>query len=177
DYQDVIVDPGISDKRLLVVEPEFASVLKVASREGNTLSAVIRQAWDSGNLKGMTKNNPTRATDAQISIIGHITKDELRRYLDATETANGVANRFVWLCARQSKMLPEGGQLDTVDFSEINRDLKNAIDFAKKTKQMSRNEDARALWIDVYPDLADGKPGMLGAVTSRAEAQVMRLAC
>jgi hypothetical protein len=29
----------------------------------------------------------------------------------------------------------------------------------------------------VYPDLSSGKPGLLGAVISRAEAQVMRLAC
>ena len=176
-YQDVITDMGVTDKRLLVVESEFASVLKVASREGNTLSAVIRQAWDSGNLKSMTKNSPARATDAHISIIGHITRDELRRYLEATETANGFANRFLWLCVRQSKFLPEGGKLHEVNFSQIQRKLKNAIDHGRKTHEMNRNETARMLWIDVYPELADGKPGMLGAVTSRAEAQVMRLAC
>jgi hypothetical protein len=33
------------------------------------------------------------------------------------------------------------------------------------------------LWREVYEELSDGKPGLLGAVTSRAEAQVMRLAC
>src|SRR5262245_59152724 len=82
-YQDVIVDIGITDKRLLVIEPEFASVLKSASRECNTLSAIIRQAWDNGNLNSMTKNSPARATGAHISIIGHITRDELRRYLEA----------------------------------------------------------------------------------------------
>jgi hypothetical protein len=37
-------DPSF-DKRLLVVENEFARVLAVAAREGNTLSAVLRQAW------------------------------------------------------------------------------------------------------------------------------------
>jgi hypothetical protein len=38
------------DKRLVVIEPEFSSVLGVMSRQGNTLSAVIREAWDSGDL-------------------------------------------------------------------------------------------------------------------------------
>ncbi len=47
------------------------------AREGNTLSAIIRQAWDTGNLQVKTRNNPNRATGAHISIIGHITKDEL----------------------------------------------------------------------------------------------------
>lgn len=175
--ENVIVDQGVSDKRLLVIEPEFASVLKVASREGNTLSAVIRQAWDSGNLSSMTKNSPARATGAHISAIGHITRDELRRYLEATETANGFANRFLWLCVRRSKLLPEGGQLHTVNFSDIERRLTTAIQHAKETDEMKRDASARELWISIYGELSEGKPGMLGAVTGRAEAQVMRLAC
>jgi hypothetical protein len=39
-----------------------------------------------------------------------------------------------------------------------------------------RDEEARRLWYDVYPALSRGKSGLLGAATSRAEAQVMRLA-
>src|SRR5262249_20119673 len=42
--------------------------------------------------------------------------------------------------------------------------------------EIKRNEEARELWFDVYPELAYGKPGLLGAVIGRAEAQVMRLA-
>jgi hypothetical protein len=39
-------DPGIADKRLLVVETEFASARRVMGRDGNTLSPRIRQVWD-----------------------------------------------------------------------------------------------------------------------------------
>jgi hypothetical protein len=42
---------------------------------------------------------------------------------------------------------------------------------------MKRDASARELWLEVYPELSEGKPGMFGAVTGRAEAQVMRLAC
>ena len=45
------------DKRLLVVEPEFANVLKQTERQGNTLSVVLRQAWDGKSLGTMTKNS------------------------------------------------------------------------------------------------------------------------
>lgn len=58
DYQVVTDDPGVLDKRLLVLESEFAAVLKVLHREGNTLSDVIRAAWDTGNLRIMTKKQP-----------------------------------------------------------------------------------------------------------------------
>ncbi|MGA2556665.1 MAG: hypothetical protein ABSG04_10385, partial [Verrucomicrobiota bacterium] len=68
-----MVDEGVADKRLLVVEEEFSRVLKCANREHNTLSAVFRQAFDTGDLRILTKSNPAEATGAHISCIGHIT--------------------------------------------------------------------------------------------------------
>lgn len=38
--------PPIEDKRLWVVESEFANVLHQSRREGNTLSAALRDCWD-----------------------------------------------------------------------------------------------------------------------------------
>ena len=68
-----VMEPGENDKRLLVFEPEFARVLQVIEREANTLSPVIRQAWDSGNLGNpVTKNSPLTSTGAHISIAAHI---------------------------------------------------------------------------------------------------------
>jgi hypothetical protein len=108
--EEVVLDSGVEDKRLLAVEGEFARVLKVMTREGNTLSAIARQAWDGGTLQVLTRNSPMKATDAHVSIIGHITKSELGRHLTETETANGFANRFVWLLVKRSKILPFGGE-------------------------------------------------------------------
>jgi hypothetical protein len=114
EYQDEIIDAGASEKRAFVIEPEFARVLQSMKREGNTLSSVIRQAWDTDRLHVMTKN-PVKATEAHVSIVGHITKTELIRNLEETETANGFANRFLWICARRSKYLPDGGNLAESD--------------------------------------------------------------
>lgn len=176
-YEEIIEDQGIEDKRRIVLESEYAQVLKVLSREGNTLSPIIRQAWDTGDLCSLTKNNRIKASNAHISIIGHITKDELRRYLTETECGNGFGNRFLWLCVRRSKLLPEGGRIQEVDFAPLIRRLDEAIQFASKIGEMKKNEEARKLWIEVYPDLSEGKPGLLGAITGRGEAQVMRIAC
>jgi len=176
-YEDVVVDAGVEDKRLLVVEGEFATALRVLGREGNTLSAVVRNAWDTGELRTLTKNSPAKATGAHISIIGHVTRDELLRYLDTTEAANGFANRFLWVCVRRSKVLPDGGRLHEVDMAPFIRRLRAAVEFARSVGELRRDEEARAIWHEVYPELSEGKPGLLGAVIARAEAQVMRLAC
>ncbi|HEX4796176.1 MAG TPA: hypothetical protein VH370_20470 [Humisphaera sp.] len=176
EYDTVIEDDGIPDKRLMVLESEFANVLKVMQRDGNTVSAVIRNAWDNGNLKSMVKNSPACATSAHVSIIGHITFDELRRYMDRTEAANGLGNRFLWALVRRSKCLPEGGDLQSEDFSDLYDRMNAALSNAKTASLITRDSAAKELWASIYPTLSEGQPGMTGALTSRSEAQVMRLA-
>src|SRR5205823_2415002 len=112
-------DAGVNEKRRIVLDGEFASTLKMLGRQGNTLSPVIRNAWDSGDLRILTKNSPAQASGAHISIIGHITREELRRELTATEQANGFANRFLWCCAKRSKHLPDGGDLHDADLRSL----------------------------------------------------------
>lgn len=187
DGEEIVTDNGVDDKRLLVVEPEFASVLRVAARDGSTLSAIVRQAWDSGELRILNKNSPLQATGAYISIIGHITRDELLRYLDRTETANGFANRFLWVCVKRSKLLPEGGSLEEASLSALAEKVRRAAKFSSGVDVPIDNDplgvdeirfdgDARLLWHRVYSELSEGHPGLLGAVTSRSEAYAIRLA-
>ena len=176
-YQTVKIDAGVEDKRMLIFESEMALVLRILQRDGNTLSAISRQAWDNGNLRVLTKNNPISATGAHISIIGHITQDELRRYLNETETANGFANRFLWMSVRRSKCLPEGGQLQDDQLEPLVHRLKAAIQFGRLTGRIILDQQARELWCKIYPDLSEGGLGLLGAVTSRADPLVLRLSC
>lgn len=169
-------DEGVLDKRLFIRETEFGNVLRVLQRQGNTLSPVIRQAWDSGDLAILTKNNPIRATGAHVSISGHITAAELRHYLFEVEIFNGLANRFLWACVKRSKILPEGGRFHTLDVTKLKAKISQAIEFSRRVKEIRRDPEAREIWISVYEELSSGKQGMAGAVLSRAEAHVMRLA-
>lgn len=172
-YQNVVKDKGVTDKRLLVVESEFAQTLKVMKREGNTLSPVIRQAWDSGTLTAMTKNNFAKANGAHASILGHITRQELAKSLADTDCFNGFANRFLWCLVRRSKLLPEGG--NGLDLQPFRAKLSTILSSATRTTAMSRCPDARALWHALYHELTGERPGLYGAVTGRGEAQTLRL--
>jgi hypothetical protein len=173
----VVVDPGVDDKRLLVLETEFSSTLRVIERDGNTLSALVRQAWDSGDLQSLTKNSPAKATGAHVSIIGHTTDEELLRSLTSTQAANGFGNRQLWVCARRSKILPRGGRLRDEDFCALVAALRNVFTWCQgRPVELSISDRAWAVWDEVYPTLTSGRPGLLGALLSRAEAQVLRLA-
>ena len=124
-------EPGtaVPDKRLCVVEEELAGVLRVSQhRDGNTLDRSAAQAWDGGRLRVMTRNQPLLASDCHISVLGHITKDELSRTLHAVDVANGLANRFLWACCRISRLLPDGGQ--QLDFTNEIYDLCSRLERA-----------------------------------------------
>lgn len=142
---------GVKDKRYLLVESELASILKVLNTQGNIISAVLRQAWDSHTLKVTTKHNPSKATNPHVSLIGHITIEEVQRYLTATESANGFSNRFLWVCSRRSKELPFGGNIESVDFSDALQELKQAIKFSINSREVPWNEEARYQWgVSIY---------------------------
>lgn len=175
--QAVVTDPGIEDKRLLVMESELAQLFKVMMREGNILSPIIRNVWDSGNLSTMTKKDPATATNAHIGIIGHITSTELQRLLNETEAANGFGNRFLWICTKRSKLLPDGGNLSDYALGPLMVKVCEALRHARDIEDMTRDAGASALWREKYAELSKDQHGLSGSLCTRAEAQVLRLSC
>ncbi len=169
-------DPGISDQRLLIVEPEFASVLKAASREISTLSPTLRSGWDGRPLAILTRTAPARATSAHIALIGHITQDELRRHTTQIELSNGYLNRILIVACRRQRLLPEGGHHDPLAGTDLTRLLAATLNHAQTAGQVRLDPDARELWHHAYRQLAHPLPGVLGQITARAEAHTIRLA-
>jgi hypothetical protein len=182
--EEVLLHEGVDDKRLLVTSGEFMGVLQVMRRQGNTLSPVVRAAWESGYLVSPTKNSPAKATGAHVSIIGAISKEELLRAVEEVDADNGLLNRFLWCCSRRSKALPEGGQLWQVVESPEWRALQENFNriAPREPRRMARDEEAADIWgRDSHPDrglyaeLSRERYGLAGAATARAHAQVLRL--
>jgi hypothetical protein len=166
-----------TDRRLLALSEEFASVLYALKRGKAQLSPLLRSAWDSGNLPILDMNQRLQATGTHISLIGHITQRELALSLHCSEAHNGFANRCLWASLQRSGCLPEGGNLTAGAVSAVARELRRAVDWATATPEIlfHRDDAARELWHDIYPALSQLAPGLRGAATSRAEAQVLRL--
>lgn len=164
-------------KRLLIMESEYAQVLKVASREGNTVSPTLRAAWDGEALSNLTKGEKYRSTGHHLSMIGHITSQELRELLSNVEVANGTANRNLVGVVKRSKYLPEGGALGESEVEQLGQQLRLALERVRQRGKVSvvREDSARRLWAELYRPLSDGLPGLAGAILARGEAHVTRL--
>ena len=175
DEKEVMIDDGVTDKRVLAYESEFQSVLAHTKRDANILSNVLRQAWEGGDLGTMTKHSPTKATGAHVSIIGNVTKEELVASLTAVDTANGFVNRFLWAMSRRSKLLPFGGA--GVDFGDLRGRLAGALTFGETAGQVRFDDEAATLWTELYRgEFSQPRNGLFGKATSRAAPQTIRLA-
>lgn len=169
-------DPGVKDKRLLVVETEFASVLAQGKREGNTLLPLIRQAWDGGTLRTMTVR-PRVATEPHVVIVGHITPTELRVKLNEAERAGGTMNRFLPVMSKRSKLLPDGGQLEQATVKALGAELAAVMEKAQGIGRLGRGIEAHERWVQLYTRLASDHAGdgRVAQIVARAAPQVLRL--
>lgn len=172
-----VIDEGVLDKRLLLVESEFGSVLSRSQGQTSSLSEIMRQAFDSPPfLSTLTKVASEVATDPHISVIGHITPEELAAKLNQTELHNGFINRFVVILVERSQLLPLGGKLDNQVIAQFGDRLRDIVEHSKGTHEMRRTPEADDLWVEKYPELVAKKEGLLNVTTARSLAHITRIA-
>jgi hypothetical protein len=162
-------------KRLLCLETEFARPITAMRREGNTLSPLLRSAWDGQTLEIMTRGkSKLRASNAHVSVLAHVTIEELQKLLKGSiEIVNGFGNRFLWTLVRSSKSLPHGGNVAVLNpFTDR---LKKIIEQAKLIGEVKRSKEADELWESVYAGLKESKPGTWGKSVERGRPYVVRL--
>ncbi len=168
-------DAGATDKRLLVIESEFARVLGITRREGNTLSEVLRGMWESGAAAVLTRGQPLACTGAHVSIIGHVTQRELRIKLAERDVAGGLVNRFLPLVVDRSQLLPY--EVDSPDLRAVTAQVQRRIAAARKVGRVRRTPAAEDLWGDAYLALNDDRhDGPLGEVIARGAPYTLRIA-
>jgi hypothetical protein len=170
----VLVDPGITDKRLLVHLGEFASIARQLDRQGQTLSPILRSAWDGDNLVNPSKNSPLRATAPHISIIAHTTQAELGT-LSAIEFKNGGLNRFLMCASKKVQMIPNPIPTPSAVVDRLGGELLRMLARIRGVTGMRRDDATERLWADVYHQLEQERPGVVGEATARGAAHVLRL--
>jgi hypothetical protein len=111
-----------TDRRLLALSEEFASILYALKRGKAQLSPLLRSAWDSGNLPTLNMHQDLQATGTHISLIAHITQRELAQSLHC-----------LWTWVQRNSCLPEGGDLSDGALSAVARELRRALDWAAAT--------------------------------------------
>jgi hypothetical protein len=182
---ETLLDPGVSDKRLLIIAEEFSALLKMAARQGNSTTEILRELWDSPRSQRNTnKNSPLCATEPHVSLIGHCTKMELKEVLQKVDLSNGFANRILWLAAYRAKNLHSPQEIDWQAFPQIVKALQAIMETfynpepkKQNLRQVTKDPQAHDFWQSIYVALCS-KPrrGFTDAALARDAAHVMKLA-
>jgi len=168
-------DPGVDDKRLLVVESEFTSTLSVMERQGSNLPRILREAWDGDDLSTLTRA-PLRASSPHVTVVGHCTPGELRIRLREAQLTGGTMNRFIPITSRRTKLLPDGGNIPAEVIAEYGPTIGETLVKAAKLGQVVRTDDATAMWNTRYAELRKARPdGPVASMLARAAPQVLRI--
>ena len=133
------VEP-IHDKRLWVIESEFANVLHQTKRDGNTLSAALRDCWDGVTLKPATKSNRISASHPHVSMSVAVTTAELLSLIEQRELSNGFANRFLTIFSERTRLVafPQSTPGEQVD--ELARRVADVLTFARAGRWAERDQ-------------------------------------
>lgn len=176
-------DKGVVDKRLIVIEPEFANVLAQVKREGNTLSATLRNLWDGRSLEPLTKTSRTCASWPHVVVVGHITGFELLNRSTENEAANGLLNRFVLVHVHRPKLVALPEPTPDHELDRLAQHLAAAIADATRGDPLQRDRvevtltpAARDLWCEVYPRITQDRDGRIGSLMARSEVYARQLA-
>jgi hypothetical protein len=177
--------PAVVDKRLWILESEFANVLHQAARDGNTLSAALRDAWDGTCIKPATKTAPISTTRPHINLMGHITPSELMECMKSRELSNGFANRFLIMWAEQTGLDPFPRQTPDALVKEFADRLARILYFCKSDRyaegdvtRMSLSPSARARYEKIYRTEFQDRSGgeLVAGLMTRQAPMLQRMA-
>lgn len=170
----------LRDTRLHIAEEEAGTVFTRMKREGNSLSGVLRQAWDGRTLSTLTVKDGGGlvAKEPHISCVMQVTGDELRKGLGDIELVNGFVNRFLVCYTERVRLLPFGRPVDPARLRQPVAHLQAALATLTATDAVELGWTAAATEMfsdSIYPSLRP-LPGRLAAMTARGAPIIRRLA-
>lgn len=138
----------------------------------------MRECWDGlERLRNAGKTSPDIATGAHVSMISHITKFDVDGALNQQDIGNGFANRILWVASRRSEnriSIPR--RIEWERDSDIVPRLKACIETATEiSREFDYSSAGRTAWDKFYLGNREF-PGLVGKMTARTEAHVLRLA-
>lgn len=175
---------GIDDKRLWVIESEFANVLHQSRRDGNTLSTALRDAWDGSDIKPAAKGRTVTSSAPHIGIHANITPSELKALLCSRDIHNGFFNRFLMVFSENIGLVafPKPTADEVIDrlasqSADIIRYAKGGYPASTNGLQMHLSEAAKDCYEAMYPRLRQRHDSeFIGALLARRAPYLLRLA-
>ncbi|WP_086970968.1 DUF3987 domain-containing protein [Vibrio coralliirubri] len=139
---------GVSDKRLCIIEEEFANIFIKCRSNNSNLSSTIRKLFDGTNLSPLTKHDRISCTNPHVCIIGHITPKEFLAEVTGKDLYNGFSNRFLTILGFPKAVIPFPKPLNEEIIDALSIELADAIKWCNNTPRTLEMADSfKDLWV------------------------------
>jgi uncharacterized protein DUF3987 len=100
---------------------------------------------------------------------GNVLSDIIRQAWDGTSLS---------VLTRRNPLHVEGARVSVIGHIIVDElRARMSVLESRSVDRVARSQGATKLWCKIYGELLEGKSGRVGAITARAEAQVVHLAC
>lgn len=170
------------DGRVVMVDEEWPTTLGMV-RKCPKYSGILRSTWDGHEVANIVKGADGRPVVQRIEkpLLGfhaHIQPGLWAESIKLREALGGTYNRMLPVRVEGSKKIRDPNPLRHVTPS---RPLALAYEWARKEQRMMEFNDAALDWVDAlrddYDEILYDMPESLSCYFSRADEQVIRVAC
>lgn len=162
----------------VLVEDEFSRLLVSARREGSTLDAMLRTAFDGRALNVFTRNSSADLSvipPYAIAAVSAITPKELRKLITPTMLVNGSVNRWLWVPVIRRDVVSLGDRLVRLPL-ELTKRLVDVLDHVQKVQQPIATEALAASRLNDYGNWLSKIEGLAGDMGRRLNVIAFRVA-
>lgn len=147
-------------------------------REGNTLAAVLRDAWDGRPLSTMNVGVRSRVVDVHsLAVVGHLTPQTLREKMSAGDLSNGFLNRFFVFLVHRPQLVPWPEPMDATARLRLGTIVDRASTAAEG--EYTFTAAAKQVYVDWYvrySEDAERQNERVAMATARLQANLIRTA-
>ncbi|MFC9231368.1 hypothetical protein ACFTZI_20800 [Streptomyces decoyicus] len=182
--QETLISEGGVDGRVVIIEDEWASVLRRANRDDDYYDNLIH-AWDGAPMVNTTKGkdgrrNEQRVTSPLLGFHGHIQPARWASLVKGDAVFSGAFNRILPVLVDKSKNLPSSMKQPHTHVKESPA-LTKAYEWARKGERIMSLSPQAAERHDAYRDELDDRladmPEARSALVERADENLLRIAC
>lgn len=154
-------------------EGELSRLVTVKSYAGSTLSERIRAAFDCEPMSHDIKQSSMRVDKYLLSIVGHITPEELVIKFNPIEFANGFANRFLWCLAERTKSISASrSSVPKEKTKRIGLEISKKLESARLVDEVVLDDCA----VNEFDDLCEELRTATSPLLRRGAAYLVRIA-
>ncbi|MBT2383857.1 DUF3987 domain-containing protein [Streptomyces sp. ISL-11] len=166
---------GGVDGRALIVEEEWATILKRAKR-CPTFSPLLRTAWDGKPISNKTKEGTQEVSRPLLGMHAHITPGEWAKYVSASEALGGSLNRILPVTVERSKRLPYSANTTAPASMKLAEAYRWACAEQRTMELTKAAEDRFDQLRDEIEERLINLPESISCYLERSEEQVVRVA-